>query len=137
MQRLYPFLIAFLLFACAPSASLPSYTVISPTYYSVSQPEVSLYEAPTATVAKSTASQGNKLLVVGRQSPWYIIKREGITYYVLESALVLSDTTPANSYTPSTSSGGSTGSSHSVQTGPRGGQYYINKNGNKTYLKHK
>jgi len=25
---------------------------------------------------------------------------------------------------------------HKVYTGPRGGKYYINKNGNKTYIKH-
>ena len=35
------------------------------------------------------------------------------------------------------SSGSSTGSGRTIQTGPRGGQYYINKNGNKTYIKRK
>lgn len=35
------------------------------------------------------------------------------------------------------SSGTSTGSGRTIQTGPRGGQYYINKNGNKTYIKRK
>lgn len=25
---------------------------------------------------------------------------------------------------------------HKILTGPRGGKYYINKNGNKTYIKH-
>lgn len=34
------------------------------------------------------------------------------------------------------SSGTSTGSGRTIQTGPRGGKYYINKNGNKTYIKH-
>lgn len=33
------------------------------------------------------------------------------------------------------SSGSSTGSGRTIQTGPRGGKYYINKNGNKTYIK--
>jgi hypothetical protein len=37
----------------------------------------------------------------------------------------------------STYSGGSSSPSRSIQTGPRGGQYYINKNGNKTYVKKK
>jgi len=32
---------------------------------------------------------------------------------------------------------GSSGNSHSIQTGPRGGRYYINSNGNKTYIKKK
>lgn len=35
------------------------------------------------------------------------------------------------SYTPSNRSSGS----HTIHTGPRGGHYYINKNGNKTYVK--
>ena len=49
--------------------------------------------------------------------------------------------TPGNaaSSTPSTtnSSSGSYNGSKTIQTGPRGGQYYINKNGNKTYVKRK
>ncbi len=47
-----------------------------------------------------------------------------------------SSTTPTSSYysTPSTPSTPST-SSRVIQTGPRGGQYYINSNGNKTYVK--
>ena len=32
---------------------------------------------------------------------------------------------------------GSSSSSRVIHTGPRGGQYYINKNGNKTYVKRK
>ena len=31
----------------------------------------------------------------------------------------------------------STGSGQTIQTGPRGGKYYINSNGNKTYIKSK
>jgi colicin import membrane protein len=33
------------------------------------------------------------------------------------------------------SSGGATGTGKTIITGPRGGKYYINKNGNKTYIK--
>lgn len=47
-------------------------------------------------------------------------------------------TKPADTYfsTPSTSSSyfPSTPSSSTIYTGPRGGQYYINSNGNKSYL---
>lgn len=39
--------------------------------------------------------------------------------------------------TSGSSSGSTTGSGRTIQTGPRGGQYYINKNGNKTYVKRK
>jgi colicin import membrane protein len=43
-----------------------------------------------------------------------------------------------NSTTPTKSSGtsgGSSGSGHEIQTGPRGGKYYINSKGNKVYIK--
>lgn len=43
-----------------------------------------------------------------------------------------------SNYSPSTQiSEGASGSGHTIQTGPRGGRYYINKNGNKTYIKRK
>jgi hypothetical protein len=42
-------------------------------------------------------------------------------------------TKPADSYN-STYNYGSSNYSTPVYTGPRGGQYYINKNGNKTYI---
>lgn len=38
--------------------------------------------------------------------------------------------------TPNTCSSTETYNGHEVFTGPRGGKYYINKNGNKTYIKH-
>ncbi|GAB3822313.1 hypothetical protein GCM10028895_26460 [Pontibacter rugosus] len=38
---------------------------------------------------------------------------------------------------PSNTSGYSTTPSRTIHTGPRGGKYYINKNGNKTYIKRK
>jgi colicin import membrane protein len=45
---------------------------------------------------------------------------------------------PSNLISPiksSGSSGGSTGSGRVIHTGPRGGKYYINSKGNKTYIK--
>jgi len=38
---------------------------------------------------------------------------------------------------PTTTKNGESYNGHSIQTGPRGGKYYINKNGHKTYIKHK
>ena len=35
-----------------------------------------------------------------------------------------------------TPSGGESYNGHDITTGPRGGKYYINSNGNKTYIKH-
>lgn len=37
--------------------------------------------------------------------------------------------------TPSTTSSSGAGGSHEIMTGPRGGKYYINSHGNKTYIK--
>jgi hypothetical protein len=44
--------------------------------------------------------------------------------HIKESLSQTSYQSPSNSY-------------HSIQTGPKGGKYYINKNGNKTYVKKK
>jgi hypothetical protein len=49
-------------------------------------------------------------------------------------------TTPSSNYTPATNSTNSysyPSSSRTIHTGPRGGRYYINSNGNKTYVKKK
>jgi colicin import membrane protein len=45
-------------------------------------------------------------------------------------------TIKSSSSSSGSSSGTSTGSGRTILTGPRGGKYYINKNGNKTYIKH-
>ena len=48
------------------------------------------------------------------------------------------NSTPSNAVSPSKSSGssgGATGSGREIHTGPRGGKYYINSKGNKTYIK--
>lgn len=48
-----------------------------------------------------------------------------------------STTTPSSySSSSSTTTTTTTSSSREIHTGPRGGQYYINSNGNKTYIKH-
>lgn len=43
----------------------------------------------------------------------------------------------SSSYKPSTSSSTRPSASKTIHTGPRGGQYYINSKGNKTYIKRK
>jgi hypothetical protein len=54
----------------------------------------------------------------------------GIWDYVLREHV-------SDSVRTATSTGSSAGSGHDIQTGPRGGKYYINSNGNKTYVKKK
>jgi len=71
-------------------------------------------------------------------------KRVSDSISASKAAYPIAPTQPATSTTPNleykSSSGGSSGGSynsggHSYQTGPRGGQYYINSHGNKTYKK--
>lgn len=46
-------------------------------------------------------------------------------------------TTPTSTYTtPTTTYSTPASTSKTIYTGPQGGQYYINSNGNKTYIKH-
>jgi len=51
------------------------------------------------------------------------------TYEPTKSSSISTTTTPTKSTT--------TSSGRTIQTGPRGGQYYINSKGNKTYIKKK
>ena len=54
------------------------------------------------------------------------------------SATGTKQTSSESSTTTKSSTGSSNyNGSNTIQTGPRGGQYYINKNGNKTYVKRK
>ncbi len=54
--------------------------------------------------------------------------------YADTSQSQVSESAPSQSY--STPSGGyRSGSSHTIRTGPRGGKYYINSHGKKTYVK--
>lgn len=50
------------------------------------------------------------------------------------STYAKTDTVVKTGLTPNTGLTPRTGAT--IYTGPRGGQYYINKNGNKTYIKH-
>ncbi len=45
------------------------------------------------------------------------------------------NSTPSKAVSPPTKSSGTTGSGRTIYTGPRGGKYYINSKGNKTYVK--
>lgn len=134
MKFLYLFLLV-LITACATTA--PEYIVSSPEFYSVSQSGGTLYKQPRASGAGHSTIVTQKLLVVGRKAPnWLVVKMDGILYFIDATYLVRAEerkstydySTPA--YSPSINN-----PAHSIQTGPRGGKYYINKNGNKTYIK--
>lgn len=66
----------------------------------------------------------------------YTSTRTSSTYSTPSSYSSSSYSTPtySSTYTPSTYSTPSYSSGNTIYTGPRGGQYYINSNGNKTYV---
>jgi len=60
---------------------------------------------------------------------------------LIRIATIVKDTTLDNTPTEKVydfgGNGGSHGSGHTIYTGPRGGHYYINSHGNKTYTRRK
>lgn len=87
----------------------------------------------------TVASTGRPLFVLGVHDGWYRVRySDNQIYYtrpywlskLRKKPLYSRNTQP--DYTPNYSP---SSTSHSIQTGPRGGKYYINKNGNKTYIK--
>lgn len=115
-------------------------------FYSDSKP-TPIYRSASDTASKATIylKPIDNVSVVGEYSPgWAVIKREGILYIAparqligyqsyrrMRSIMSSTGTGSSTDYSPST------GSYHSIQTGPRGGHYYINSHGNKTYVKRK
>ena len=81
-----------------------------------------------ATTAKGT--QCTRLADIGSKYCW-----QHKATYEPRSTSTTNDATSKSTSTPSKGSGASTSSGRTIITGPRGGQYYINKNGNKTYIK--
>jgi hypothetical protein len=94
--------------------------------------------------------KGDVLLATNKLGEkWLQVAVSGVRYFVRTQSMELSPTgglragsnsppDPTSVTSPSTPpSNGSSSSSHFIQTGPRGGRYYINGNGNKTYVKHK
>lgn len=72
------------------------------------------------------------VMVIGhKNSRWYVLTWRERRYYT--RVVYLHSTPVKRQYTPVYSTPSST--SRSIQTGPRGGRYYINKNGNRTYIK--
>lgn len=73
---------------------------------------------------------GQPVQIVGRRGRWYRSQYPNQrSYYFLVSSLSASAGFNASPY--------SGGSGRTIQTGPRGGRYYINSNGNKTYIRRK
>lgn len=98
-------------------------------YYATSAAPLYLGQgrAPVATLIA-----GERYNVVGVAGEYYVVVTKGHrTYLVSPSALMaVSSTTPASTdYSTAPA-----GTVHDTYTGPRGGRYYYNGNGNKTYV---
>ncbi|WP_157807586.1 SH3 domain-containing protein [Hymenobacter chitinivorans] len=135
-----------LLFGCATSK--PPVVTQTVRDESVDDVVINLFTTPSADGADLRSSPDESASVVTHFSPtrqimvkrtrrkqWAIIDYNGVEGYILLSQLA-PFTAPSTPYSSGSSSGGSSSPSRNIQTGPRGGQYYINKNGNKTYIKH-
>ena len=155
-------LLAFLLLlalstACWGQDGMPKYTGM---FYKLSE-NAPGYASVYDTLATPTSSaprifhKGDKLLITGYPFPnWATGAKSGSTYLVRTKSLVLAEKpspevvaaqkeyqealkTPAR---PAPANGMNSSPSpvyQSIQTGPRGGHYYINSKGNKTYIKRK
>ena len=110
------------------TACATSYTRIPRTTYYVNH-DVYAYDRTTMAAAFPVPS-GTPLVIVGYQGDWSIFRAATGLFYIDNDALTLPDDVPVGA----DYSGSAPASGHVLYTGPRGGQYYINGNGNKTYV---
>lgn len=94
------------------------------------------YARPDSTMAPAAVlpMSAQTLYIVGRRARWYRSQYAGHpAYYVLVYYFYPPGQEPRAAVPVVPASGLEY---HNTQVGPRGGVYYINKNGNKTYIKH-
>jgi hypothetical protein len=122
-------------------------TYSSPNSYYNNSTYINSYEE-SITIANYSRTENGKIIYKGTSGGEYYLGDSGNKVYVKNST---PKSTSSNYYSNSSSSSSPTSSSYSnstystpssststsrdIQTGPRGGQYYINSNGNKTYIK--
>lgn len=129
------YLYALLLLCLASCATTtPTYQASTPELYFTTKAELPLYKRPSMRARAVRLHSLQRLSVVGRMEPsWCLVRYNDAVYYVECKYLELTQTAQYN-YTPSYTPRSTT--PRTIHTGPRGGRYYINKNGNKTYIKH-
>ena len=160
MKRFYTLLLLLLSAASVQAQEKPRYTGV---YYKLASNVTAFREfGDTAIVAPNKPlfpplalrAKEEVLVMAYPTARWAHIVKGGVWCYVPSKLLIPSekptaDTSPAkigapvgaSNYNPSSASSspapssGNTGGYQTIHTGPRGGQYYINSNGNKTYLK--
>lgn len=127
MKQLFSFLALIWLTACA---ALPRYSSTEPAAYYATI-DTYAYPGPTSQPA-GRVSAGERYLVVGYYSGWYVINSRGHKYLVAADALTVDTGTPPPPSAYPSPYQAPVG--HDTYTGPRGGQYYYNGNGNKQYV---
>jgi len=143
------FALAWLLFFSGSAHAQATFPRFTGVYYRITENTLA-YRSLADTLATETSAKplnfapNGKLLVTAFPTAfWAEGYRGGAPYYVrVKSLAPLEKPSPGSTQAtikpiePRTeSSSGS--SSHDIRTGPRGGKYYINSNGNKTYIKRK
>lgn len=125
--------------------------LVADSLYYPNRDRILVFGEPNVLSRKFESVKQNESVAVTKklENDWVAIIYKGTRYYCQMTSLIPSreyanqlkgspgnNTPPASSptYTPSNSS---YTPSQTIRTGPRGGQYYINKNGNKTYIKRK
>lgn len=92
------------------------------------------YEEPITTANYSRTENG-RIIYKGASGGEYYVNNDGSKVYVKNTTSYSTSTNYSNPSSSSSYSTPSSSASRDIQTGPRGGQYYINSNGNKTYTK--
>ena len=125
----------FPLWAACTSLHGVTYTPVPRVYHAVVRP-LRLRSVPDTTNLNGLLLDPNgDILEVGQTGIWSIIRFQGQRYFVRTRGLgqyswAVYDRADPLYY----GAYNATSDSHSTYTGPRGGQYYINGNGNKTYI---
>ncbi len=134
MKRLLPLLLLWLT-ACATYTPF-NYTQTAPTPYQVALP-VACYPSLTSRPTYRLSAH-DQVTVVGIYGSHYVVYVNKQHLLVSSNALVQSGPVSAEStvepVAESYNSPASSPSGHDTYTGPRGGQYYYNGNGNKQYI---
>ena len=121
-------LIILLANACTMVAPTRLYSELTPQVYVLGEPLMSHLMPDLSSPQGVFFKTGQKVKVVGAyQADWLVIRRGGMDYYVERPQSGVTYIAPQYNGYPG-------GSERAIYQGPRGGQYYINSNGNKTYV---
>lgn len=141
MRQTFPLLLLVWLCACASSSPVTSalpqgFSAVADVDTDVVHEGTELYTSFADTLKPvARVPYEGKVVVVAYQPTghWCIVKRSGRRYYTRLKYvrwLALQRSREMERLQERNAPAG-----QSIQTGPRGGRYYINKNGNKTYIK--